>query len=271
MSLLQQNTDFRFMGLTSAAWLSVPPGVKLLLAQFVSVVLCLALIAPFLSEMGYPPDAGWPTSWLAGGVAALLGRALGMRAWWLPINLFFIPALLAASQLALSPAWYLAAFILLWLVYWSAARSQVPLYLSSRKAWVAVERYLPSAVSLADLGSGTGGMLLWLAKNRKDGDYHGFENAPLPFALSWLRSRVAGGACKIEMQSFWKVDLKPFDVVYAYLSPVPMADLWQKVCREMRPGTLFVSNTFAVPDVSPDEVLELDDLHRSRLYFYRIE
>lgn len=267
MLFLQPDTDFRLMGLTpTSVWQSTPPGVKLLLAQFVSLALCLALIVPFLSDKGFAPDAGW----LMGGVAALLGGVLGMRAWWLPINLFFIPALIASSRLALSPAWYLAAFVLLWLVYWSAARSQVPLYLSSRKAWIAVERYLPQGAALADLGSGTGGMLLWLAKNRSDGDYHGFENAPLPFALSLMRSHVSGGVCKFSLQSFWKTDLKPFDVVYAYLSPVPMADLWQKASREMRPGSLFVSNSFAVPDVVPDEVLELDDLHRSHLYFYRM-
>lgn len=267
MCLLQSAIDvFPIRKTLASSWDALPPGIKLLLAQFVSVALCVSLIVPFAQEKAFLLEADW----LMGGLAAVLGRAMGMKAWWLPINLLFIPALLAASQLALSPVWYLLAFLLLWLVYWSAARSQVPLNLSSRKAWAAVERYLPASASLADLGSGSGGMLLWLAKNRADGDYHGFENAPLPFALSWMRGRLAGSACKIRMQSFWTVNLKPFDVVYAYLSPVPMPALWQKICREMRSGSLFVSNSFAVPGVEPDEVLELDDLHRSHLYLYRM-
>ncbi|MDP2828078.1 MAG: class I SAM-dependent methyltransferase [Sulfuricellaceae bacterium] len=248
----------------------MPPGIKLLLAQFISAALCISLIVPSLLEKNFVLDAGWQ-AWLMGALAAVLGRVIGMRAWWLPINLFFIPSLLAASQLELSPAWYLAAFLLLWLVYWSAARSQVPLYLSSRKAWQVVERRLPESASLADLGSGMGGMLVWMANNRKDGRFHGFENAPLPFVLSWIRARLAGSACQIRMQSFWAADLKSFDVVYAYLSPVPMPALWQKVRQEMRPGSLFISNSFAIPGVVPDEVLEVDDLHQSRLYLYRIQ
>ncbi|PWB56908.1 MAG: hypothetical protein C3F18_04775, partial [Nitrosomonadales bacterium] len=87
---------------------------------------------------------------------------------------------------------------------------------------------------------------------------------------SWLRMRLCPERCEIRWGSLWHADLQPFDVVYAYLSPVPMADLWRKIQREMRPGTLFISNTFQVPGVEPDEVVQLDDLHQSRLYLYRL-
>jgi hypothetical protein len=60
------------------------------------------------------------------------------------------------------------------------------------------------------------------------------------------------------------------DVVYAYLSPVPMARLWCKVCEEMPSGSRFISNTFPVPGVEPERVVELDDFHHSRLYVYRV-
>ena len=43
------------------------------------------------------------------------------------------------------------------------------------------------------------------------------------------------------------------DVVYAFLSPAPMPRLWEKVQREMRPGTLFISNRFIVPGVKPHQ------------------
>jgi hypothetical protein len=38
----------------------------------------------------------------------------------------------------------------------------------------------------------------------------------------------------------------------------------------MRPGTLFISNTFTVPGVAPDEVVELDDLTHARLLIWRM-
>jgi hypothetical protein len=49
-----------------------------------------------------------------------------------------------------------------------------------------------------------------------------------------------------------------------------MAELWTKAEREMRPGSLFVSNTFAVPEHPPQETLTVEDLHRSTLYLWRM-
>lgn len=39
---------------------------------------------------------------------------------------------------------------------------------------------------------------------------------------------------------------------------------------EMRPGTVFISSTFAVPDQAPHEQLRMDDLHRSTLFVWRL-
>ena len=70
--------------------------------------------------------------------------------------------------------------------------------------------------------------------------------------------------------SFWELPLADFDVVYAYLSPAPMPSLWLKVVQEMRSGTLFISNSFEVPDIEPTRVIELDDRRKTRLYCYRL-
>jgi hypothetical protein len=64
--------------------------------------------------------------------------------------------------------------------------------------------------------------------------------------------------------------LAKYDVVYAYLSPVPMADLWKKARLEMRPGSLFVSNGFIVPDVWPTQAIALGDRVGSTLYIWRM-
>jgi len=64
--------------------------------------------------------------------------------------------------------------------------------------------------------------------------------------------------------------LGDFDVVYAVPSPVPMLTLWQKAKREMRPGSLFVSNSFPVPGEVPDQVIEVDCTPPRPLYCYVI-
>ncbi|MFN3397151.1 MAG: class I SAM-dependent methyltransferase [Sulfurimicrobium sp.] len=248
---------------------TLPPGLKSLLLQLVAVVFWLVLAAPLLRASGLfqPP---WQHALGAGAFAALLGLAWRLPVWWLPINFLFIPGLLMMLALDLASHWYLAAFALLLLVYGGVARSQVPLYLSSRKAWHAVAALVPARAAVVDLGSGLGGMLAFLSRQQPEGRYVGVETAPLPFLLGCLRACIGGGHYAIRWNSLWKLDLRPFDVAYAYLSPVPMAALWLKVQAEMRPGTLFISNTFAVPGVAPSEVVQLDDLHHSRLYLYRL-
>ncbi|HXU92050.1 MAG TPA: hypothetical protein VFP33_00175, partial [Gallionella sp.] len=127
-----------------------------------------------------------------------------------------------------------------------------------------------------DLGSGLGGVLTHLASVRPDGQYSGVESAPLPFLWSWLRIKLGGHSnCKVHWGSIWDdklgaCDLSQYDVVFAYLSPVPMERLWHKARAEMRPGSVFISSTFAVPEQSPHETVQVDDLHRSTLLVWRM-
>ena len=211
---------------------------------------------------------------LCGALAAILSRMAGLARWWLLIQLLFAPALVLMLALNIPSGFFLAAFLILLVVYWSTFRTQVPLYLSSREAWQTLETLLPQPeknFTFMDIGSGIGGVLTHLAKARPDGHYFGVEAAPLPFLLSWLRIKLSGSRnCEVKWGSLWQCDLAPYDVVFAYLSPVPMDELWQKVRCEMRPGSLFISNTFAVPDHPPQDIITLDDLHHSTLYIWRL-
>ena len=158
-------------------------------------------------------------------------------------------------------------------VYWSTFRTQVPLYLSSNKVWQALEALLPGhqPFTFIDLGSGIGGVLTHLAQTNPNGHYHGVEAAPLPFIWSWLRIKFGRHThCSVHWGSLWKIDLSQYDIAFAYLSPVPMDDLWRKAKQEMRPGSIFISNTFVVKDHPPQETVSVDDMHHSILYLWRM-
>lgn len=266
---MQPQPDTEAFPVARAGRPSVPPGLKFLLLQLFAAALWLMLAMPILDGPGGVPHP-WQHALGAGLIAAVLGFVWGLPAWWLPINLLFIAALLAMQGLGLAAHWYLAAFVLLMLVYGRVALARVPLYLSSRAAWQAVADLVPARARVADLGSGMGGMLAFLSRQRPEGEYVGVEAAPLPFLFSRLRARWDGDRYSVRWGNFWKTDLQPFDVVYAYLSPVPMAELWRKARAEMRPGSLFISNTFAVPGVEASGEVQLDDLHHSTLYLYRM-
>lgn len=246
------------------------PALALLLqlAACGGVLLCSALFSLHLSTMAIAVCCGL----LAAGLSYYAGLAL----WWLGIQFAFAPAVVLTLTLHIPPSYFLGLFLLLWLVYWNTFNTQVPLYLSSAKVRQTLVQLLPPTVPgqrlrFADIGSGLGGVLTYLARMRPDGDYTGVESAPLPYVWSWLRIRVGGyRQCQVCWGDFWDCNLAGFDVVYAYLSPAPMERLWRKAHAEMKPGSVFISSTFSVPGQSPTQTIQIDDLHRSTLLIWRM-
>lgn len=218
----------------------------------------------------WPGLPAWP--WLEAVFAVLGGAVLGLALWWVVINAVFVPGLAGALTMDVAPAWALGAFIVMALVYWSVARTQVPLFLSSDAAISALLQLLPATPQprFLDLGCGTGRVIARLAGHRRDGQFDGIECAPLPWLVAWLRSFGTGARCSVRQGDFWQRNLMQYDVVYAYLSPVPMARLWQKARHEMRPGTLLISNTFAVPGVTADEIINPGSAWGGCLHIHRM-
>jgi SAM-dependent methyltransferase len=216
-----------------------------------------------------PEPVGWEV------VATLTSLALvpvvGLAPWWLVINAVFLPALLASSRLELSPAWALVALGLLVLLYGRIWRSQVPLFFSSRRAQKALARLLPAGpIAFLDVGCGDGRVLADLAARRPESSFHGVEHALAPWFAARLRCGSRGTQCRVVRGDLWNRTLAPYDVVYAFLSPAVMDRLWEKARDEMRPGTLLVS-AFAVPNVTPDEQVEVGDALQTRLHVWRMD
>ncbi len=252
-------------------WLKLPPAVTALILQFAALFLTTLSI----HILGFTVTP-FVFATVCGVIAAVLSHFAGLARWWLLIQFLFAPALVLMLNLNIPPSIYLSAFLLMLLVYWSTFRSQVPFYLSSKRVWQTLEELLPPAeadkhFSFMDIGSGMGGVLTHLATVRPDGRYYGVENAPLPYLLSRLRIKFGGHPdCRVHWGNFWSCDLAQYDVVFAYLSPVPMEQLWSKIKREMRPGSIFISNSFAVPQNPPQYSITLDDLHHSTLHIWHM-
>ncbi len=207
-----------------------------------------------------------------GIIAAVLGLKWGLPRWWVPLQLVLPGAAGAALMLGL-PSWvFLAIFAVLALVFWNASDQRVPLYLSNRKTWAALAQLMPADDSrFIDIGCGIGGTLTSLAKAKPNAAITGIESAPLPFALAWMRVKISG-LKNIELiyGDFWKLDLKAYDVVYAFLSPAPMPALHEKARAEMKSGSRLISNSFTVPENPPNETHTLDDRRGTQLLVWRI-
>ncbi|TFW29338.1 class I SAM-dependent methyltransferase [Massilia horti] len=174
--------------------------------------------------------------------------------WWLPIQFLFPLALVAAHRLDLPPSVFMAAFLLLLLVFWSTFRTQVPYYPSSRAVRDAFARLLPQdrPLCVIDIGSGLGGLVLDLARRRPESRASGIELAPLPWLVSRLRAACSGSQAVFLRGDYETLDFGQYDAIFAYLSPAAMEALWRKAAREMRPGSMLVSYEFPVPGHEPN-------------------
>lgn len=246
----------------------IPPAIRFLAAQAAAFALTLLLarlpaVAVHL--------AGWGWVALDAALAAALAAAFRLPWWWWPLAAA-LPWAVAAASGAAVPWWGWAAGLgALALVYGGGIATRVPLYLSNRAAVDELARLLPSTpgVRACDLGAGLGGPTLGLARRRPDAEVTGVEASPLP----WLVCRLRGAAVRNARMRFGDIfahDLSAYDLVYAFLSPAPMPRLWERARAGMRPGSLFVSNTFAVPGVEPERTIVLPGRSDARLLVYRV-
>lgn len=195
---------------------------------------------------------------LQGALAAGISCRRRLAPWWIWMQALFPFAVAAVLFLRLPPALFLIAFLLLLGLYWSTFRTQVPYYPSGRDTWQQVSDLLPDdrPVRFIDIGSGLGGLVLELARERRDGEFTGIELAPLPWLWSFLRARLAAIPARFVRGDYDRLDFGSYDVIFAYLSPAAMPALWEKARAEMRPGTLLLSCEFRIPHAEPHAVSE---------------
>lgn len=243
------------------------PSLTALLIQIVTWLTLLTLLSFFSIEIKLIEIVFYQ-----GIFAGIVSYYFRMAVWWFFIHLFFAPALFIALTFNFPPLGYLTIFVLLVLIYGSIHRTRVPLYPSSKAVANVVITLFPKnkAFSLIDLGSGGGKLLTSLSKLNLNGKFHGVEAAILPFLASKIRRFFSQSNCSFSWGNFWQYNLSSYDIVYAYLSPVPMSKLWKKAIQEMRPGSILISNTFMIPDVPPSESIVIDDFNNSVLYIWKI-
>ncbi|QEE47110.1 hypothetical protein FVA81_22000 [Rhizobium sp. WL3] len=245
------------------------PILGALLAQVVALPVVAAVTAPLSTAVERLPLIVAALV-LQGLIAAGITRILGLARWWLLIAFLFPLAMGTALLIGNLPAWpFGIAFLLLALVFSNTTRGRIPLYLTNTETTSVLKDLMRDrgASRMLDLGCGLGGVVRALdGEGRRAG---GVENAPAVYLAAKLLSTLTGRG-DIRRGDLWKTDVSQEDVVYAFLSPAPMAALWQKLSTEMKPGSLFVSNSFAVPDVDPDEIWELQDGRKTKLFLYPI-
>lgn len=207
-----------------------------------------------------------------GGLLSLLSK---QPRWWTAIHCVFMPLAWYVSSLDIPPGWFLLGFITLLLFYRGAVTSRVPLYLSNRPTATALIALAQAhhCRTMIDLGAGFAGIVSTFNKQVAQIHASGVENAPLSWLIGAINLRLftpSGAQHSWHYGSFWNTPLSSYDLVYCFLSPEPMPALWEKARQEMQPGSLFVSNSFPIPDIAPTTTIDVEDGRCTTLYCYQL-
>ena len=120
-----------------------------------------------------------------------------------------------------------------------------------------------------DLGCGDGRYLI--AAEQRGARAVGFELAPWPFFKAKVNLRRAGSNATLRFQNFYVVDVSDADVVVCFLLNSVMAQVEQKLERELKTGARVACYGFELPHWQPLEVVDLKPSGKrfSRIYLYQ--
>jgi trans-aconitate methyltransferase len=124
--------------------------------------------------------------------------------------------------------------------------------------------------SVVELGAGWGSLAISLARRLPAAHVIAVERSPVP----WLVARAAHAVLRlpnlaIRRGNFFRMQLNDVDLVVCYLMGEAMRHLGPKLRAELRPGSLIISNTFALPGWEPERTIEVTDMYQTRVYLYR--
>ena len=139
---------------------------------------------------------------------------------------------------------------------------------------------------VVEVGSGWGGVALSLAARLPQAGIHGYENSPFPYLISRLRAKLAGYSnLNLHFGDYRRAPLTSSDILVCYLFPGGMQDIARLITQQAvepyertnstipveQTAPIIISNTFALPDHTPDRRIQSGDTSLSIIYVYRPE
>lgn len=123
-------------------------------------------------------------------------------------------------------------------------------------------------LTVTDLGSGWGTLLLPLAKHFSSHRFVGYELANLPYYISKLRAYYLKNL-QFKRQNFFNVNLSNSDIIFCFLLPSAMQQCYDKILPKLKKGTIIYANRFPLPNIEPNEIVSLDSDYET-FYVYKI-
>jgi len=119
-----------------------------------------------------------------------------------------------------------------------------------------------------DLGAGNGKVISQVASRYPDIKCVGIEYNISAYCCAKIRNIFLKQKINYKFRDFFKINISDADVVYAYLFPGLMERLEDKFARELKKGTLVISNAFPIKSKEPKMIIQGETGALNTLYVY---
>ena len=119
-----------------------------------------------------------------------------------------------------------------------------------------------------DLGAGNGKVISYVSNHYPDLKCTGIEYNIAAYCCAKIRNIFLKQKVNYQMGDFFKININDADVVYAYLFPGLMDRLESKFARELKKGTLVISNAFPIKSKEPKIIIQGESGALNTLYIY---
>lgn len=123
---------------------------------------------------------------------------------------------------------------------------------------------LPENGKFIDIGSGDGRIVYWAVKRGFFAEGIEFNPFLTLFSRLLLFLRGAGKKSRIHNKDFRNHDYTDYDIAYLYIFPKYMDMLESQLFKQMKKGSIIITNTFPFTNIKPDEV-------HNNFYIYRVK
>lgn len=151
-------------------------------------------------------------------------------------------------------------------IYWIIANfTGAPYYPTSKKTLQTIIDFLKTQKShkAIELGSGDGRVSIAVA--RLNIDATAVDINPVLTVVTRLKKLIYRlKNLHVLNKNFFSIDMSKYDLVFTYLYPKTMDKLEQKLYKEMKPGSLIISNTFQFKNKKPLAKLE------NKIFVYKV-